>query len=92
MRVVQYYILNHKTFSKTSTVVAELWRNGSIIVQDFIKRGCNVAMEVFVCLMEPDVSHADSLNVDVEVFRCFMESIRKLGFESMQKAFIIDDM
>ena len=42
--------------------------------------------------MEPDVSHDESLNVDVEVFRCLMESIRKLGFDSMQKAFIIDDM
>ena len=90
MRVVQYYILNHKTFSKTSTVVAELWRNGSIIVQDLIKRGCNVAMEVFVCLMEPDASHDDFLYVDVEVFRC-MENILKLGFDSAQQAVLIAD-
>ena len=49
-------------------------------------------MEVFICVMEPVVGHDDTPYIDVEVFRCLMESSLKLGFESSQKAFIIDDM
>ena len=49
-------------------------------------------MEVFICLMEPDVSHVDTLNIYVEVFRCLKELILKLGFDSAPKAFIIDNM